>query len=232
MASDAEEAHLSVFENPVLVLSLFYRFSYRQLISLIRRFYSTIIKCFLVAFLVVFALSFFPFFYKLLPAVLWYSEWFMLGIMSTIGLGSGAHTFVLFLAPFIAETATTAFVIWESFFWGFGTAIGELPPYFIAKTCALNDKKAPFTFRPNGWTDYFHSLIRWMVQKFGVFGILLCASIPNPLFDLAGNGWFLSVGITCGYYGIPFWSFFLATFVGKAIIKASLQVGQLPNHAL
>lgn len=71
-----------------------------------------------------------------------------------------------------------------------------------------------------------------MVQKFGVFGILLCASIPNPLFDLAGNGWFLSVGITCGYYGIPFWSFFLATFVGKAIIKASLQVGQLPNHAL
>lgn len=34
----------------------------------------------------------------------------MLGIMSTIGLGSGAHTFVLFLAPFIAETATTAFV--------------------------------------------------------------------------------------------------------------------------
>jgi hypothetical protein len=24
-------------------------------------------------------------------------------------------------------------VQWESFFWGFGTALGELPPYFVAR---------------------------------------------------------------------------------------------------
>ncbi|KAL7612678.1 hypothetical protein Lser_V15G06096 [Lactuca serriola] len=33
------------------------------------------------------------------------------------------------------------------------------------------------------------------------------ASVPNPLFDLAG--------IMSGQFGIPFWKFFLATLFGK-----------------
>lgn len=39
--------------------------------------------------------------------------------------------------------------------------------------------------------------------------------IPNPLFDLAG--------ILCGHFQVPFWVFFGATFIGKAINKVSLQ---------
>ncbi|KAF6768496.1 hypothetical protein AHF37_07644 [Paragonimus kellicotti] len=39
--------------------------------------------------------------------------------------------------------------------------------------------------------------------------------IPNPLFDLAG--------MTCGHFLVPFWSFFGATFIGKALIKVHLQ---------
>ncbi|PPR94397.1 hypothetical protein GOBAR_AA26272 [Gossypium barbadense] len=39
--------------------------------------------------------------------------------------------------------------------------------------------------------------------------------VPNPLFDLAG--------IMCGQFGIPFWKFFLATLIGKAIIKTHIQ---------
>jgi hypothetical protein len=39
--------------------------------------------------------------------------------------------------------------------------------------------------------------------------------IPNPLFDLAG--------ITCGHFLVPFWTFFGATLIGKAIIKTHLQ---------
>jgi hypothetical protein len=35
--------------------------------------------------------------------------------------------------------------------------------------------------------------------------------IPNPLFDLAG--------ICCGHFLVPFKTFFLATFIGKAIFK-------------
>lgn len=39
--------------------------------------------------------------------------------------------------------------------------------------------------------------------------------VPNPLFDLAG--------ITCGHFLVPFWTFFGATLIGKAIIKMHIQ---------
>ncbi|EDW30660.1 GL26903 [Drosophila persimilis] len=54
-----------------------------------------------------------------------------------------------------------------------------------------------------------------VVERIGFFGILACASIPNPLFDLAG--------ITCGHFLVPFWTFFGATLIGKAIIKMHIQ---------
>ena len=57
--------------------------------------------------------------------------------------------------------------------------------------------------------------VQWAVQRVGFLGILLCASIPNPLFDLAG--------ITCGHFLVPFWTFFGATLIGKAIIKMHIQ---------
>ena len=50
----------------------------------------------------------------------------------------------------------------------------------------------------------------------------LLSQIPNPLFDLAG--------ITCGHFLIPFWTFFGATLIGKAIIKMHIQV-QVHAHA-
>jgi uncharacterized membrane protein YdjX (TVP38/TMEM64 family) len=40
--------------------------------------------------------------------------------------------------------------------------------------------------------------------------------VPNPLFDLAG--------IMCGQFLVPFWKFFLATLLGKALIKTHIQV--------
>ncbi|KAJ6996007.1 hypothetical protein NC653_012784 [Populus alba x Populus x berolinensis] len=46
------------------------------------------------------------------------------------------------------------------------------------------------------------------LQYMNFFTILVLASVPNPLFDLAG--------ILCGQFGIPFWKFFLATLTGKA----------------
>jgi uncharacterized membrane protein YdjX (TVP38/TMEM64 family) len=55
-----------------------------------------------------------------------------------------------------------------------------------------------------------------LVEKVGFWGILACASIPNPLFDLAG--------ITCGHFLVPFTTFFGATVIGKAIVKAHFQM--------
>lgn len=120
--------------------------------------------------------------------------WLLLGILSSVGLGSGLHTFVLFLGPHIVRVATVALrhgrldfsadiaryfaapaalsvaalsaafsptyaadawlpaastggtappavgvlaiaakVAGPAILWGIGTAIGELPPYFIAR---------------------------------------------------------------------------------------------------
>lgn len=54
------------------------------------------------------------------------------------------------------------------------------------------------------------------MEKYGFYTILACASIPNPLFDLAG--------ITCGHFRIPFKTFFSATAIGKAVIKVHIQM--------
>lgn len=55
-----------------------------------------------------------------------------------------------------------------------------------------------------------------VIKRVGFPGILFFASIPNPLFDLAG--------FTCGHFLTPFWTFFGATLIGKAVVKMHLQV--------
>jgi len=52
------------------------------------------------------------------------------------------------------------------------------------------------------------------VKKNAFITVTLAASIPNPLFDLAG--------LTRGHLQIPFTVFFAATFIGKAINKVSI----------
>merc|ERR1712110_1233126 len=66
------------------------------------------------------------------------------------------------------------------------------------------------------WLGKGKAFMHNLVNKAGFFGILLAASIPNPLFDLAG--------ITCGHFLIPFWTFFGATLIGKAVVKMHIQM--------
>lgn len=211
----------------------------------------------------------------------WALYWLGLGIASSVGLGTGLHTFLLYLGPFIAQVTLAAYecgsikfprppypneivcppstttinddqdilndlletgpisfwkILWkvklEAFFWGLGTAFGELPPYFMARAARLgtnetDDDEELVEFEQllinaelhNSRNLSLFERIRYMIyrliKRIGFLGILLCASIPNPLFDLAG--------ITCGYFLIPFWTFFLATIIGKALIKMSIQ---------
>jgi len=118
----------------------------------------------------------------------------------------------------------------ESFLWGAGTALGELPPYFMARAARLSgydpedaedlkefeelQKKREVGEKLNLYEKLKLGMER-IVERVGFFGILACASIPNPLFDLAG--------ITCGHFLVPFWTFFGATLIGKAVIKMHLQ---------
>ncbi|KAJ2009663.1 hypothetical protein GGI04_000235 [Coemansia thaxteri] len=198
--------------------------------------------------------------------VAWYSYWIMLGVLSSIGLGAGLHTFVLFLGPHIARVTLTAYecgstafpvrgpnafqcikpaaattaaaaaaapatflailsvVILESLCWGAGTAIGELPPYFIARAASATGQGdveyqrlrrraaggGSLSVKDRALLSIYH-----LLRRFGFAGILVFAAIPNPLFDLAG--------ITCGHFKVPFWTFFGATFIGKSLVKSSIQ---------
>ncbi|XP_071327852.1 vacuole membrane protein 1 isoform X2 [Trachinotus anak] len=115
----------------------------------------------------------------------------------------------------------------EACMWGAGTAIGELPPYFMARAARQSgadpddedyEEFEEMLEQAEGAQDFVTRAklgVQHMVQKVGFFGILACASIPNPLFDLAG--------ITCGHFLVPFWTFFGATLIGKAIIKMHIQ---------
>ncbi|CAG9862545.1 unnamed protein product [Phyllotreta striolata] len=199
--------------------------------------------------------------------LLWCLYWIGLGILSSVGLGTGLHTFLLYLGPHIAQVTLAAYecgsldfpeppypdeiicptdgkqmsitflsimskVRLEAMCWGAGTALGELPPYFMARAARLSglnpdddddddlkafeelekkkQSKAELTFIEKG-----KLFVEEIVQKVGFLGILACASIPNPLFDLAG--------ITCGHFLVPFWTFFGATLIGKAVIKMHIQ---------
>ncbi|XP_078171083.1 vacuole membrane protein KMS1-like [Carex rostrata] len=206
--------------------------------------------------------------------------WVGLGVASSIGLGSGLHTFVLYLGPHIAlftikavqcgrvdlkaapyDTIqlkrspswlhkdcsefgpplflpTTASLVrvplskllpqvqLEAILWGFGTALGELPPYFISRAARLSGTRFESIEELDGessnedglFSSFFKRMKHWLLsqsQHLNFFTILLLASVPNPLFDLAG--------IMCGQFGVPFWKFFIAILTGKALIKAHIQ---------
>lgn len=204
--------------------------------------------------------------------LLWWLYWLGLGVLSSVGLGTGLHTFLLYLGPHIAAVTMAAYecqsvdfpeppypdrivcpegnstssstdaagliTIWhvmskvrvEAFMWGAGTALGELPPYFMARAARLTgvdaddedleefedlQRRALEDRQHLSLLDRAKLAVERLVQRVGFLGILACASIPNPLFDLAG--------ITCGHFLVPFWTFFGATLIGKAIIKMHIQ---------
>ncbi|KAB8106007.1 hypothetical protein EE612_040182 [Oryza sativa] len=214
---------------------------------------------------------------KHVQELLWYIRfglwWVILGVASSIGLGSGLHTFVLYLGPHIAlftikavhcgrtdlksapydtillkmrpswlekdclefgppmyqETIPFSKILHEvhleAVLWGIGTALGELPPYFLSRAASMSGRKLDeleeldASVSGEGFlSSTLHRAKRWLMshsQYLNFPTILLLASVPNPLFDLAG--------ILCGQFNIPFWKFFLATLIGKAVIKVYIQ---------
>jgi hypothetical protein len=150
--------------------------------------------------------------------------WILLGVASSIGLGTGLHTFVLYLGPHIAkvtlaanecsyfpemypnkweftdflpctapatESAQVSFwaillnVQLEAFMWGLGTAIGELPPYFMAKAAAeagksneeIEELRQLEHSKPSGIIENIKSFIYTHLKRHGFLTVLLCASV-------------------------------------------------------
>lgn len=73
----------------------------------------------------------------------------------------------------------------EAFLWGLGTAIGELPPYFMAKTAAEAGKSAEEieelreleTKSPTNLIDKLKSFLYSHLKKHGFITVLICASV-------------------------------------------------------
>ena len=187
-----------------------------------------------------------------------FAWWLVLGILSSIGFGSGLHSGIMFLWPFVMKVIVTAEALGSTNFcavynhacvwsftgtrndgtltyfnqllkvwpaalvWGAGTAIGELPPYFVTRAAraagrrddAFEDElrearaKSDIVSRLKVWTIDF-------TERHGFLGIFLLASWPNAAFDMCG--------MACGWLQVPFWTFFGATLLGKSLVKTTIQ---------
>jgi hypothetical protein len=193
---------------------------------------------------------------RLIAFVAW---WVGLGVLSSVGLGSGMHSGLLFLFPHMFKVVAAskrckgfafdsvcdvwwqecsmackhvgsaeppffevvALVLPAAVLWGAGTAMGEVPPYAVSRAAALAGEKDEELSELLGETDkkdVISQMKAWMVkfvEQWGFLGIFLMSAWPNAAFDL--------VGIVCGQIGVGFWTFFLATLAGKALVKV---VGQ------
>ena len=171
--------------------------------------------------------------------------WLILGIMSSIGLGTGFHTGIIFVLPHInniyqaAQTCghiefdiygSNKYVcVWQEnsepsiwdiylkcfpavFFWGLGTAFGEIPPYYIAR--AITNKVQFESYFEN--TKYCLDIVVYYIKKYSFMTILILASWPNATFDMCG--------MACGFYRVSISVFLGATIIGKAFIKAPIQL--------
>lgn len=190
--------------------------------------------------------------------------WVGLGVLSSVGLGTGMHSGILYLFPHIVHATQTAHscgsldftlhgdnafecaqgdgtsgdvtffgifckVFWPAFLWGAGTAMGEIPPYAVSRAARLaNEVDSEFAEMMEGEDDdsatskLFHQMKDWMFEylnRWGFWAILAFAAWPNAMFDMCG--------IACGHFLLPFWTFFGATFIGKALIKVHFQSAAL-----
>jgi membrane protein YqaA with SNARE-associated domain len=197
---------------------------------------------------------------KAVEVVVW---WVGLGVLSSIGFGTGMHSGVLFLFPHIMRVCLTAndchhlnfdsladmwfrdpapafacvpagpgapavtfLALFAKIFipcllWGTGTAIGEIPPYWISRAAReAGERNAEFEeidldAPPATYVDAMKVWMIKFIQKYGFWGVLAFSAYPNALFDLCG--------MCCGHFLMPFWTFFFGTLVGKAFIKVNGQ---------
>lgn len=194
--------------------------------------------------------------------------WLILGILSSIGFGTGLHSGLMFLFPHVMQVvgaaegchttqglvawyqhpckldcstttgpkddATVSFLrLWglvtvQCMLWGVGTAIGEIPPYAVAKAArASGSTDSEFQAEveeAKSKTDLFSKMKIWTInftEKHGFVGVFLLAAWPNAAFDMCG--------MCCGYLMMPFWTFFLATALGKGVVKVNLQAALFVN---
>jgi vacuole membrane protein 1 len=222
--------------NFVETMSLFGNICYNKLCE----FYFPLRRLTILSFIVLYIDFFAPYFQFITRRIFDYCIWFLLGVLSSIGFGTGMQTGVLFVFPEIIaeykrniESYSDIYTnIYYSFIfclpmvliWGVGTAFGELPPYFIARKMNYKDSKGlDKMYKLLGDnSDSLKNSVNNTVEKFRKnknysFVTILCLSAwPNAMFDICG--------ISAGLVKLRIDEFLIPTIIGKAFIKTPIQL--------
>ncbi|KAJ9469459.1 hypothetical protein DIPPA_32037 [Diplonema papillatum] len=152
-------------------------------------------------------------------------RWAFLGFTSCCVAGCGAANLLLFLVPYVRATAEAAGspdlgrdageAGLAIFCYGIGSVLGEVPLYFAARELgsrvrrALDANKSDLPF-----LKLAHSYLSPRGAD-GTYWPLVVASLFNPLPIDATSA-------LCAVCGTPFLDFFLASIVGKGILRTRL----------
>ena len=173
--------------------------------------------------------------------ICYYLLWVFLGILSSVGLGTGLQTGLLFVFPKIfteydklynseldtIDNIYNSYLVCLPFvlFWGVGSALGELPPYYLAYNVNYSDSKSLDklykTLGENGNTmrkkvgEYV--TIFKQNKKYSFTTILFLSAWPNAMFDMCG--------IAAGLVKLSTNQFLTPTIIGKTFIKMPIQLG-------
>jgi vacuole membrane protein 1 len=183
-------------------------------------------------------------FYKFNLYLYYLFYWVILGILSTIGLGSGIPTGLFFLFPHVLnikqislECNNTNFdlvgsykfecktidnikpsnyniflkVLPATILWGFGTSLGEIPPYYLSKIANKNKIK-----HSNYLLQKYYDNSIFFINKYGFITILILSCWPSCTFDMCG--------LAAGYCNLNIYQFLLPTIIGKSLIKTPIQI--------
>ena len=182
------------------------------------------IKLIIVFFIEYIIVSYFtPTLYNLNLNLLFCLYWILLGVLSTIGLGFGFQTGIFFVVPYILNEYNTTSIEPIEFskfnvflntlpivvLWGFGSALGEIPPFILAKY--NSDKDQILKEVENSYFSKILDLFKY--YKFRT--ILFVSAWPNVAFDMCG--------LMCGYYNLTLTEFLVPTIIGKSLIKSPAQ---------
>ncbi|KAH9270957.1 hypothetical protein BASA83_006913 [Batrachochytrium salamandrivorans] len=181
-------------------------------------------------------------------SIIWYGWWIGLGITSSVGLGTGLHTFMLFLAPFIAQATLVAYSCHSLEFTtrgpnsfvcdsSLGQSTDPITVWSIASKVRLETLLWGFAAVAGQNDPEFASIERILDKPIELRNwsertqIVMHSIVTNMGFfgnsalciSKVPNPLFDLAGIICGHFAVPLVRFLVRTMIGKSFIKSSIQ---------
>ena len=252
----SNQGRISLINNPKQTLGLFNQFINESLISYIdsisiQYLYVSLISC---VFAVLVILSTFPsaLIIYLFDMIFTITKWISLGIISSIGLGSGLNTGLLFLFPLVTQATLTATRCGHTDFDLSGRnalvcdenldsnlqassimVFFKVLPITIlwGAGCAIGEVP-PFYIAQNlkktgkkieHYLNNNSRILKWINDS--IIKLLKKHDFTTILFLASWPNMFFDMcGMAAGYYGITLKTFLSATMIGKALIKSPMQI--------